>query len=147
MCFSSKSKTSYGCLIDRRKIPGLPSDLNHETALGIFVSSCSGVFEEAKVREALKGATIEWWNDIAPSPSTGQLNTVVVWNGQLFSGLNVGSVCKVAWRGKMWRSALYHELVHLVAERIGGNGDADHKNPALWAIETAAVNSLSLCDL
>jgi hypothetical protein len=148
MCFGSKTKTSYGCKIDRRKIPGLPSDLNHESALGVFISACSGVFYESKVREVIRDFTIEWWNDIAPSPSTGLLNTVVVWNGQVFSGLSLpGNVCRVAWRGKIHRSAFSHELVHMVAERILGDGDADHKNPDLWAIEARSTASLVMLDL
>ncbi len=82
MCFM-KPKTSQGTKIDRRKIPGLPSDDDHTKALEIFINECKKQFDETKVRDTVKVVTIEWWNNIAPRPSTGELNTVVVHKDQI----------------------------------------------------------------
>jgi hypothetical protein len=134
MCFSKKIKTLYGCKIDRRKIPGLPTDSAHEQAIQILVDKFAEKFKLEDVRATLGKITMEWWNDIAPRPSTGELNTVVVHNGQIYSGLTVGSVCKVAWRGKLYRSAFAHEIAHQVSWKLFSDWDENHKNGLLWEI-------------
>ena len=139
MCF--KKKTEQGTKIDRRKIPGLPSDADHTKAINTFVEECAKIFDRQKVEAAVKTITIEWWNNIAPSPSTGVLNTVVVDNDQLYSGLTVGTICKVAWRGKLFRSAFAHEMLHVIGQNILNDGDANHQNQNLWNIESS-VNKI-----
>ena len=143
MCFRKK-KTSQGCKIDRRKIPGLPSDNDHSKALDVLVEECrKKQLDETKVRDTVKSITIEWWNDIAPRPSTGQLNTVVVYGDQIYSGLVVGNVCKVAWRGKLFRSAFAHEILHLVGANVLGDPNADHSNTMLRDLEVAINKKLT----
>lgn len=132
MCFSKKIKTLYGCKIDRRKIPGLPSDQVHEKALKIFIDEFAERFKLEDVEATISKITVEWWNDVAPSPSTGVLNTVVVDNGQVYSGLTVDPVCKVAWRGKISRSAFAHELAHIIGGKLLNDWDINHNNPLLW---------------
>jgi hypothetical protein len=144
MCWSSKTKTSLGLKIDYNKVPGLPSKEAHERALTLFIEECAKKFDEAKVRQALSSIIIEWWDKVAPRPSTGELNTVVVDNGAVYSGLTIGTLCKVAWRGKMSRSALCHELLHVVGRALLGIDDPYHENPLLWiTLESAANNRLA----
>jgi hypothetical protein len=148
MCFSRKPKTSQGVKIDRRKIPGLPSDEDHSKALDIFITECVKHFDYSKVQDIVKLVTIEWWNDIAPSPSTGKLNTVVVHNGQVYSGLTVSTtLCKVAWRGKIHRSAFVHEFLHIVNWSILGDSDPNHTNDVLRSLEVAINAKLSEINL
>lgn len=130
MCFSKK--ISYGCKIDHRKIPGLPSDGIHEKAIKIVVDKFSERIKLEDIETTIKKITIEWWNYIAPSPSTGGLNTVVSYNGKVYSGLVVGSICKVAWRGKIFRSALAHEIAHVIGGQILNDSDPNHINNFLW---------------
>lgn len=138
MCWFKKSTTTSlpsGCKINRRGIPGLPSDLNHTTAVGVVIDECKRVFgqdKESAILNAIKNITVEWWNDVAPHPSTGVLDTVVVDNDQIYSGLTVGYTCKVAWRGKMSRSAFGHEILHVMCNDILHDPDANHTNPAIW---------------
>lgn len=139
MCF--KKKTTQGVKIDRRKIPGLPSDDDHSKAINVVIDECSKVFDRQKVEESIKKITIEWWNDIAPSPSTGTLMTVVVYNDQIFSGLNIGNMCKVAWRGKIYRSAFVHEILHVIGQDILNDPDGDHNNQQLIDLERS-INSV-----
>ena len=142
MCWNKKTETSFGLKIDFRKLPGLPSKDTHERALTMFVEECAKKFDETKVRQALSAITVEWWNDIAPSPSTGALSTVVVNNGAVYSGLTIGTkLCKVAWRGKLWRSAFFHELLHVVATVILGTDDPNHQNTLVWKDLEPAANA------
>lgn len=137
MCFSKKVKTSYGCKIDRRKIPGLPNDSAHDRAIQILVDIFGQRFKLEDVRTTIGKITVEWWNDIAPSPSTGKLNTVVAHDGQVYSGLTVGTTCKVAWRGKIYRSTFAHEIAHVIGGLLLNDWDADHNNNLLWdAVKT-----------
>lgn len=145
MCF--KKKTTQGVKIDRRKIPGLPSDDDHSKAINIVIDECTKVFDKQKVEESIKKITIEWWNDIAPSPSTGILNTVVVYNDQIFSGLNIGNLCKVAWRGKMFRSAFAHEILHVIGQDILNDPDGDHNNQQLIDLERSINVALTSVNL
>ena len=132
MCFSRKPKTSQGCKIDRRKIPGLPTDAVHDQALKILVDKFAERLKLEDIKATISKITVEWWNDIAPSPSTGKLNTVVTHNGQVYSGLVVGLTCKVAWRGKIYRSAFAHEIAHVIGGKLLSDWDADHDNSLLW---------------
>lgn len=134
MCWRRKIKTSFGLRIDANNVPGLPTKEAHEHALTIFVEGCSRHFDEAVVREAVSGITVEWWDKIAPRPSTGELNTVVApKGGGLYSGLTIGSLCMIAWRGRLWRSAFCHELLHVVDFTATGVSDPYHANAVLWS--------------
>lgn len=132
MCFSKKIKTSQGCKIDRRKIPGLPTDTVHDQALKILVDKFAEKLKLEDIKDAISKVTVEWWNDIAPSPSTGVLNTVVTNNGQIYSGLTVGLICKVAWRGKIYRSAFAHEFAHVIGGKLLDDWDPNHNISLLW---------------
>ena len=143
MCFSRKTTVSVGTKIDRRKISGLPTDEVHTKALTIFIDECSKIFDRSKVETSVKSITVEWWNDVAPSPSTGVLNTVVVDNGQVYSGLTVGTLCKVAWRGKLFRSAFAHEMLHIIGRNLLNNEDAGHQEKSLWDLEATICKILS----
>lgn len=144
MCWNSKTKTSFGTKIDYNKVPGLPSQAVHERALTMLVEECAKKYDEAAVRKALSSITIEWWNVIAPRPSTGELGTVVVDDGAIYSGLTIGTLCKVAWRGKLWRSAFCHELLHVIGYALFGVDDPEHQDDRLWKeLETAANLRLS----
>ena len=147
MCFNRKATASQGTKIDRRKIVGLPIDDAHTKALTIFTDECSRVFDRTKVEASVKSITIEWWNDVAPSPSTGVLNTVVIDSGYLYSGLTVGTTCKVAWRGMLYRSAFAHEMLHVIGRNLLNDEDADHKNHTLWDLETAINSTLQVSKL
>jgi len=143
MCFR-KPKTSQGLKIDRRKIPGLPSDDDHSNALKIFVDECKKQFDENKVRDTVKVVTIEWWNNIAPRPSTGELNTVVVHNDQIYSGITISTtLCKVAWRGRIFRSAFVHELLHIISWAILNDPNSEHSNQSLQDLEISINKKLS----
>jgi hypothetical protein len=134
MCWSKKTTTQAGVKVDANKVPGLPAQTAYDRALAILLEECVKHFGADPSKKALDGVTIEWWDRIAPSPSTGGLNTVVVDNNQIYSGLTVGRTCKVAWRGKIYRSAFCHELLHVVSEAILGDPDAEHANDLLWKV-------------
>jgi hypothetical protein len=145
MCWRSKTKTSYGLKIYNNNVPGLPTKEAHEHGIALFIEECSKKFDSAKVRSAVASISLEWWDRIAPRPSTGELNTVVVDNGSVYSGLTVGTTCKVAWRGKLSRSAFAHEMLHVVGNAVTGLGDPDHKDPVLWTeLEPAITGRLTL---
>lgn len=141
MCWSRKIKTSFGLKIDYNKVPALPSQEAHERALALLIEECAKKLDETKVRKAVSTITVQWWNQVAPRPSTGELNTVVVDNDMIYSGLTVGRLCMVAWRGKMWRSAFCHELLHVIAWEALGDPDPNHQNDLLWKELEAAANA------
>ena len=145
MCF--KKKTEQGTKIDRRKIPGLPSEAVHSRALAIIVGEFSKTLDLIQVQNVVQNATIEWWAHVAPRPSTGELNTVVVDHGQIYSGLVVGSTCKVAWRGKLWRSAFAHEFGHVVGYKLLAGADADHNNNQIWDVVKVINSRLKDADI
>lgn len=118
--------------------PGAPLPADVDKAIGIYVSVCAKRYTEAKCLAAIKPVVLEWSGVIAPSPSTGALNTVVVLNGTLYSGATVGISVRVAWRGKISRSALIHELGHVVGTYILGDPNGDHTNTELKALEDEA---------
>jgi len=134
MCWSRKTKTAFGVSIAANKVPGLPQQAAHDRALAVLVEECARHMDEAAVKKSLDGVTVEWWDRIAPRPSTGELNTVVVHEDQVYSGLTIGRTCKVAWRGKIHRSAFCHELLHVVAGAVLGDPDPTHSNDLLWKI-------------
>lgn len=144
MCWTSKTKTSFGLKINYNKVPGIPGRETHERVLTLLVEECAKKYDEATVRKALSSVTVEWWNVIAPRPSTGELNTVVVYNDSIYSGLTIGTLCKVAWRGKFWRSAFCHELLHVIGYALFGVDDPDHLDDRLWKeLDTSANLRLS----
>lgn len=140
MCWRSKTKTSFGLKIDSNKVPGLPTAGVYERALALLVEECAKKLDEAAVRRALSTVTVEWWDKIAPRPSTGELNTVVVSDDAVYSGLTVGSTCKVAWRGKLYRSAFCHEILHVVGASVLGDADPNHQSAILWKEFEPAAN-------
>lgn len=131
MCWG-KTKTESGAKISANKVPGLPIQADYDRALAVLVEECAKHMDKSAVQKALNGITIEWWDKIAPRPSTGELNTVVVHDSQVYSGLTVGSMCKVAWRGKIYRSAFCHELLHIIGGKVLGDPDPSHSNDLLW---------------
>lgn len=141
MCWGSKTKTSFGLKIDSNKVPGLPTKEAHEHALALLVEECAKKFDAAKVRAAIATITVEWWDKIAPRPTTGEVNTVVVDGTAIYSGLTVGTVCKVAWRGKLFRSAFCHEILHVVGRALLGDDDPNHQNALLWQELEPAANA------
>lgn len=141
MCF--KKKTTQGVKIDRRKIPGLPTDDEHSKVIDFIIEICSKSFDRQQVEESIKKITIEWWSDIAPSPSTGNLSTVVVYNDFIYNGLTIGNTCKVAWKGKIYRSAFVHEIMHVIGADILNDPNADHSNQQLLSIEREINSKLS----
>lgn len=141
MCWIKTTKTSTGLKINENGVPGLPGVEKYERALAIFTEECAKHFSEVEVQKAISSITIEWWDKVAPSPSTGLLNTVVVFEKAVYSGLTVGSTCKVAWRGKLFRSAFAHELLHIVGLNLLNDGDAAHTNSLLWTTESV-INTL-----
>lgn len=141
MCF--KKKTTQGVKIDRRKIPGLPTDEEHSKVIDFIIEICSKSFDRQQVEESVKKITIEWWSDISPSPSTGVLNTVVIYNDLIYNGLTIGNLCKVAWKGKIYRSAFVHEIMHVIGADILNDINADHTNQQLLSIEREINSKLS----
>lgn len=144
MCWSKKTKTDNGLKLSANKVPALPDKATHDRALTVLTTECSrlGGMDAAAVRKAFNGVTVEWWDRIAPRPSTGELNTVVVHDGMIYSGLTLGSICKVAWRGKIYRSAFCHELLHVIARAVLGDPDASHSNDLLWQTIEGGVNGI-----
>lgn len=139
MCF--KKKLNYGVRLNKRKVPNLPSDMDFNRALNIFVDEVSKEYDEDNVKKALNKAVIEWWDYVAPSPSTGNLSTVVIDEDKAYSGLTKGKTCKVAWRGKLWRSAFAHELLHIICiALVQTDGDPNHSNDRLWKVLEVRIN-------
>jgi len=148
MCWRKKITLKCGCTLDKRKIAGLPTDQNHNAALDIFIDECKNkLMSENLLLAVLKKITIEWWNDIAPSPSTGVLNTVVTYGDQVYSGLTTDHLCRVAWRGKLYRSAFVHELLHVIGGDILGDPDPNHQNQTLKDLEGSINSRLAQVDL
>lgn len=123
--------------------PGAPMPSAVDKALGIFVMECNRIFKRPPAcKKALSGVTLEWSGVIAPSPSTGVLYTVVVYKGVLYSGVTVGLYIRVAWRGKISRSAFAHELGHVIGQVLLGDGDAGHTSTQLKLLETETNKKL-----
>jgi len=40
MCWKKKATLKCGCTVDRRKIPGLPSDQDHDAAMDVVLDEC-----------------------------------------------------------------------------------------------------------
>lgn len=127
--------------MDANKVPGLPAPATYERALTILVEECAKKFDLPVVAKAVSSVTVEWWDRIAPRPSTGELNTVVVDGDAVYSGLTVGTTCKVAWRGKLSRSAFCHEILHVVGAAALGDADPNHGNALLWKELEPAANA------
>ena len=139
MCF--KKKLNYGIKLDKNKVPNLPNDSKLNFALDIFYEEVSNEYDEDNVKSALNKVVIEWWDYIAPSPTTGELNTVVIDEDQAYSGLTKGKKCKIAWRGKLWRSAFAHELLHVICiALVQSDGDPNHTNDRLWKVLEGNIN-------
>jgi hypothetical protein len=136
MWFKKKIKLDFNIILYPNNVPGLPNTILHNNVLSLFVDFCTAKYGDgAKVLKALRGVSIEWWDKIAPGPFTGNLNTVVVYNGRIYSGLNIGKECKVAWRGAFSRSALAHELLHVINYSLNNELDPYHLNKELWELE------------
>jgi hypothetical protein len=133
-------KTSFGLKVNTNKVPGLPTIAIYECALSLLVEECAKRFDVNAVKRAVSSITVEWWDKIAPRPSTGELDTVVVDDDNVYSGLTVGTICKVAWRGKLSRSAFCHEILHVVGAVVLGDLDPYHKNGLLWNELEPAIN-------
>jgi hypothetical protein len=132
MCWSKKTKTESGVKVSANKVPGLPGKAAYDRAIDVLIEECAKHMDKAASRKALDGVVVEWWDRIAPRPSTGELNTVVVHDDKVYSGLTLGKTCKVAWRGKIHRSAFCHELLHVIAGAVLGDPDPAHVNDLLW---------------
>jgi len=144
MCWSSKLKTSLGLKVNANKVPGLPTLASYERALAILIEECAKRLDPSAVSKAVSSVTVEWWDKIAPRPSTGVLDTVVVDGDAIYSGLTIGTVCKVAWRGKFYRSAFCHEILHVVGAVALNDADPGHVNNLLWKeLESAANGRLA----
>lgn len=141
MCWGKKTKTESGVKISANKVPGLPTQADYDHALVVLVEECAKHMDKSAVQKALNGITIEWWDRVAPRPSTGELNTVVVHGNQVYSGLTLGSMCKVAWRGKIYRSAFCHELLHIIGGEVLGDSDPSHSNDLLWKTINEQTNT------
>lgn len=88
------------------------------------------------------GLRIIWSDAVAPSPSTGELNTVVMpGDGRLYNGFIDNKIIYIAWRGRVYRTALVHELIHYFLKLHNGNPDAEHKHKTAWQCE-ARVNEM-----
>jgi len=129
------STSSYINQISSGNTPGAPSPAEVDRALGVFVEVCGTKYGVDKCKAAIYAVKLEWSGVVAPSPSTGVLTTVVVYGGVLYAGLNVGNFVMVAWRGKISRSALVHELCHVVGANILGDPNPNHTNVALAQLE------------
>jgi hypothetical protein len=145
MCFNKKIKLSCGCKIDKRKIFCLPSVSEYEQTIEVIIDECVKSLSATpdKIKQVLSNITIEWWNDIAPRPSTGELSTVVVDNDVVYSGLTIGNLCKVAWRGKLSRSAFAHEILHVIGRVILSDENANHQNTLLLNLEISINQKLT----
>lgn len=140
--------TVFGLKVDGNGVPGLPTKEAHEQAVSLFVDECAKVFDRGVVCDALRHVVVEWWDKVSPRPSTGILDTVVVDCGCVYSGVTSGNLCKVAWRGRISRSAFCHELLHIVGRACLGGDDSWHSNTLLWAeIEMSANRSLEVSGL
>jgi hypothetical protein len=148
MCWKKKAKLKCGCTLNRRKIAGLPSDQDHDAALNVLIDECKKkLMSENLLLSVLKKITIEWWDNTAHSPSTGELKTVVAYNGQVYSGLTVGYLCMVAWRGKLYRSAFIHEILHVIGGDILNDPDPNHQNQTLKELECTTNGILAQMNL
>lgn len=130
----------YGCMLDAHGVPGLPTIEEHNEALDAIVGEAGKLMPSDQVAAAIGRITIQWWDILRISPSTGHPTTVVVFDGQPYSGLTVGHLCMVAWRGEIHGSAFVHEIMHVVGGDVLGDWNADHSNETLRGLE-ASINA------
>ena len=128
----SNIETLFGLKIYENKVPGLPDLETYNYILKLFVEDCSKKFNEKNICKAISKIKLEWWDKIAPKYSTGELDTVVVYDKKIYSGLTIGNECKVAWRGKIYRSAFFHEILHVIYKELFGVIDPFHLNIPFW---------------
>jgi len=141
------ASSSYISKISSGNSPGAPAPAVVDRAIGLFLSACGKRYGESKCAAAIKPVTLTWSGVVAPSPSTGALNTVTVLQGTLYSGLTVGYTVSVAWRGKISRSALIHELCHVIGTVVVGDSNANHTNVALKDLEAEANTAVAAAGL
>lgn len=140
--------SKFNIVFRGNNVPSVPSVYHLEKALAEFITVCDKSFGVNKCYNALSGITIIWWDKIVPRPVTGELNTAVVYNGIAYSGLTTrDGVCRVAWRGKIFRSAFIHELMHVVAGKLIGDWDENHKIEKVWAVEEEVNKVLAGLDI
>lgn len=136
------SSSKYISKIISGNTPGAPAPDVVDKAVSIFVKVCNEKLSVGTCAAAIKDVELAWSGVVAPSPTTGVLNTVVVYQGNLYSGLTVGNKVMVAWRGKISRSALAHELCHVVGVGILGDPNKDHTNQLLAELEQSTNQAL-----
>lgn len=123
----------YGTTLLGNNTPNAPGLVDTEKALEIVQRHCAEVFTASDCKEAISKMTVEWWGVMAHTPSTGAVMTIVPDNGDIYAGLTTYDFkVRVAWRGKFYRSAFAHEIIHVVAIVATGDGDALHTNTEWW---------------
>lgn len=145
--FKPLIRLNYGVLLDRNGVENLASAEKHNNVLDVFFNEASKLAGKGYVLDSLFKTTIQWWDHLAPSPSTGKLETVVTYNGKLYAGLNFeGGLCMVAWKGKFYQSALVHEVSHVLARDVFN--DQDHYTRPIWGKEGLVTKvNVKLMDL
>lgn len=140
--------SKFSVVFRGNNVPSVPGIDTLDKALSSFVEKCDESFGVGKCLSAVSGVTVVWWDKIAPRASTGELGTTVVYNGVAYSGLTTrDGTCRVAWRGKLFRSAFSHELMHVVSGRILGDWDEEHKIEKVWLVDREVSNKLKELDI
>jgi len=136
--------SKYDFSVYNNNTPGVPQKEEILAALDKTMLSCN-IFVGKPCDAAINGYTLEWWGVVAVSPSTGVLTTVVIYGDKLYSGLTTfnDSTIRVAWRGRIHRSAFVHEIAHLVGIEAFSVEDREHTLDKLWLWVSSVNKSLS----
>jgi hypothetical protein len=120
----------YGIKQDK-SVPYVTTQTDIHKGVNIIVDGFAECFEK-RVDQYFDGVIFKFSDEIAPSPSTGILNTVVKYNNAVGSGFQIGKTMLVAWRGKLFRSAVAHELMHYLGRVIDSAPDPNHQIIKYW---------------
>lgn len=126
----------YGAHLNTQNVPYAMSRTNLFDLMDTLVAG----FKECNLgwdpENGFDGVKIEWSDKVCPEYSTGNLNTCVdIGDKQIYNGIQAGATMKVAWRGKVYRTALVHELVHYFGKLFDGRPDPSHRIPEYWKCE------------
>lgn len=149
-CLTVPSETirlKYGLEIYKKPVQYALKRTNTDTLMDIIymeLSKCDLGLDYQAILPTLK---VKFCDYVAPSYSTGELNTVCELSDSIVSGHAPGKTVFVAWRGKVHRTSFAHEIMHQLMANSGFGPDYNHESKPYWDCVNAINKSLKEGDL
>lgn len=141
MCFwflDKKIKLNCGLKIDNNKVKDLPTKEIYEAVMVVMCNELGLFFDLNNLSD-----WVLQWGDSLYKDGNGYRTYVVSPIGNLCAGSTSGGhTCKVAWRGKIHKSAFIHELLHALSKETYKDLDASHSRKDVWEFEKKINNKL-----